>query len=107
MGDGNSKKIWHDKWVPKPPTYVANSSIATVDDARVAVLIDSGKWNEGAVHDILYANYCKLILDVHLPKVSQPDGLVWPHIVDGNLTANSAYLEALVVYFEFCCCTKY
>lgn len=55
VGDGESIKIWGDRWIPYPHTYSIQSPVRGLPrDAKVSALIDpqTSWWNYGQIHDL-------------------------------------------------------
>ena len=81
VGDGNSIKLWFDKWLPTCSTFkVSTHPHALHVDSHVSSPID---------------NDAKVILSVPLSTRRPPDHIIWAFTPNRRFKVNSAYKVAL------------
>ncbi|EPS72635.1 hypothetical protein M569_02122 [Genlisea aurea] len=69
IGDGSSVDIWHDPWIPKPPTFKPMNLVGERGRASVAPLIDSRTkwWDAGRIREKFdpgYSEECPAAIQV-------------------------------------------
>ncbi|KAL0012740.1 hypothetical protein SO802_007848 [Lithocarpus litseifolius] len=98
VGNGNSIKIWTNKWLPAGFTFcVTSPQHALPRDAHVNTLIDhdTGNWRIGFIKEIFLPHDAQAILSTLLSIRRPPDRIVWAYTPNGRFTVNSAYKVAL------------
>lgn len=94
IGDGASVRIWGDKWLPNPSSYMVQSPEKIVDGAaRVRDLFyqDVHGWNLRLLTQIFNAEEVQVIQSVPISFTKQPDTQVWRGTRTGLFTISSAY----------------
>ncbi|XP_042950231.1 uncharacterized protein LOC122282336 [Carya illinoinensis] len=97
VGNGESIKIWQDRWLPRYSTYMIQSPISLLDmDARVAGLINSGtrEWKADLIDAIFNLEESKLILSLPISIRGASDKLMWVVASNGIFLVKSAYFVA-------------
>lgn len=101
IGDGNSVKIWGDKWLPDR----ANAMIQTppfpfLQDAPVSALFneDNSSWDEEVIRDIFVERDVDLILSIPLPLVKRNDKLIWNDDRNGSFTVKGCYRDLSIQF---------
>jgi ribonuclease HI len=97
IGDGESVRIWRDKWIPRPPSLRPTGSRRTCRLRRVSQLIRQGTndWDENRVRQFFYAWDANEILKIKLPASKIPDTIAWHYDNLGGFSVRSAYRLAL------------
>jgi hypothetical protein len=93
VGDGQSIKIWGEKWLPIPSSYSVQSTPRSLTvDCLVADLIDHDlrKWNEGLIQAEFEEEEAKLISGIPLNPLLPKDKLIWRGTVNGEFSVHSA-----------------
>ncbi|XP_062175976.1 uncharacterized protein LOC133881026 [Alnus glutinosa] len=95
IGDGETVRIWKDKWLSTPLTSPTPSSHHRLDaNAKVSNLIDrtSGWWNiqllQGTFREDEIARICRICPSPFLA----PDTPIWQGTTNGQFSVKSAYL---------------
>jgi hypothetical protein len=94
VGNGESIKVWGDKWLPVPTSYKVHSPIRNLDlESRVCDRIDhdSGWWNVAVIRDTFIAPEAEAICSLALSPLGQPDKPVWVGTSNGRFSVKSAY----------------
>jgi hypothetical protein len=94
MGNGESIRIWGDKWLPFPSSYQVQSLVEGLDpEAKVICLIDSATagWNVPLIRSSFVATEADTICSLILSPLGQPDKLVWLGNSNGRFSVRSAY----------------
>lgn len=97
VGDGNSIKIWGDRWIPYPHTFSIQSPIRdSYREATVNTLIDPQTrwWNYEMIHELFLEEEAMLICNLAICPGSQPDRLVWRETKNEIFSVRSAYYLA-------------
>lgn len=92
--DGQSIKIWEDKWVLSPLTNAIQTPVSLLDrDAQVCELIDDSTrwWNIGLVEQIFSVEDSTRICSLPLCPNLQGDRFVWSGNKNGLFKVRSAY----------------
>ena len=94
VGDGKSIRVWCDKWVPKPSTYMV-VSLETQSPWVILVkdLINRGifKWDADLVNRCFNAKDASAILGIPLSSMGRKDRLIWVACNSGKFSVKSAY----------------
>ena len=80
VGNGNSIKIWADKWLPTCSTFkVTTHPHALHPESHVNSLInnDMGNWRIGLIKEIFLPHDAQAILSIPLSIRRTPDLIVW------------------------------
>jgi hypothetical protein len=99
VGNGESVKIWGDRWIPYPSTYTIQSPPRILDkESKVSALIDEDTkwWNPSLVSDIFNADKAALIYNIPISPIRQHDTLVWLGTKNGDFSVKTAYHMAKV-----------
>ncbi|XP_059449513.1 uncharacterized protein LOC132180640 [Corylus avellana] len=94
VGNGQSIKIWGDKWLPTPTSHVVQSPIHRLTpDACVSELIDEASlwWDTALIHEVFIKEEAETICSMAICPRGQPDVLVWAGTKNGFFTVCSAY----------------
>ena len=94
IGDGESVKIWGDKWIPSPSTYMVQSPKKILDgSAMVKELFDQDVhgWNLRLLQQIFNTEEVQIIQYVPISFTKQPDTQVWRGTRNGLFTVSSVY----------------
>lgn len=94
VGNGESIKVWKDKWIPSSSTPQILSPMNELDEeARVSSLIDprSGEWNMPLLRSIFSPWEVELIGSIHLSPLCKLDKLIWQATSHGYFSVKSAY----------------
>ena len=94
VGNGNSIRIWHDRWIPIPSAGVPITPPNELpEDACVSSLIqvDTGLWNKELVERAFIPSEASLILSTTLSSRAPNDLLVWGGEKSGKYSVRSAY----------------
>uniref|UniRef100_A0A2N9IJ26 Reverse transcriptase zinc-binding domain-containing protein n=1 Tax=Fagus sylvatica TaxID=28930 RepID=A0A2N9IJ26_FAGSY len=94
VGNGNSIRVWHDRWIPIPSAGVPVTPPNELpEDACVSSLIQvgTGLWNKELVERIFIPSEASLILSTTLSSRAPNDLLVWGGEKSGKYSVRSAY----------------
>uniref|UniRef100_A0A2N9EM29 RNase H type-1 domain-containing protein n=1 Tax=Fagus sylvatica TaxID=28930 RepID=A0A2N9EM29_FAGSY len=94
VGNGNSIRIWHDRWIPIPFAGVPVTPPNELpEDACVSSLIqvDTGLWNKELVELVFIPSEASLILSTTLSSRAPNDLIVWGGEKSGKYSVRSAY----------------
>ena len=98
VGNGESIRVWHDRWLPNPSTFKLTSPpVGLPFDAWVSSLIDPSDkcWHINMVRQTFSSNDATSILGIPLSARLSADRLVWAYSTKENFTVRSAYNVAL------------
>ena len=77
MGSGQSIKVYHDRWIPRPSTFRVLSPACLPDNATVDSLkLDSRAWNSGLLRNCFMADDVDHILSIPPSDTSADDSLL-------------------------------
>jgi ribonuclease HI len=94
VGNGESIKIWQDRWLPSPSSYLVQAPIQGLSaEAKVCELIDNDTrwWNTPLIQDIFPPEVAAKICSLALSPSGHQDKLVWRGTANGVFTVRSAY----------------
>lgn len=94
IGNGESIKVWTDRWIPRPSTFMIQTPIASLDvDAKVAELIDTDLkwWKESLLGTLFTSEEVDLIKSIPINIGGKDDKLVWHFSNNGLFSVKSAY----------------
>ena len=94
IGNGDSARIWHNKWLPQPSSFHPTTPPNTLPgDAWVSSLLDEniGEWRSDLVKQIFMQDDSDLILSMPRSHGQAVDRLVWSYTSRGTFTVRSAY----------------
>lgn len=101
VGDGNSIRIAHDNWVPRPPSLQIIHKNAIHPDVMVGSLLNpDGLWNEDLIRVMFGEEDAMAILGILRPRVRHSDKIMWHYEKDGRYSVRSGYKMACVLREE-------
>jgi hypothetical protein len=98
IGNGQSVRIWGDRWIPAPLAFLMQRSIGGLtSDAKVSSLIDEETcwWNFQLVQDNFNREVADFICNIPVFPQRQQDKLIWAGTKNGVFSVRSAYHLAL------------
>ena len=98
VGNGDSIRIWMDKWIPTPSTYkVVSPPVGLPLEARVSELVDpnSRMWRTELVRHIFLPHEAHKICSIALSFKLLEDEQIWAQMNDGRFSVQSAYKIAM------------
>lgn len=102
VGNGNSIRIWHDRWLDRPHLFRPLMPSPFVGVEYVSDLIDvvSASWNNNLVSNLFLLEEVALILAIPLSYWLPPDKLIWHYDAKSLFSVKSAYKVAFNCRFE-------
>jgi ribonuclease HI len=94
VGDGNSIKIWGDKWIDSTYSRMIQSPVRVLgENAKVRDLIDDSTkwWNFQLIREVFQEDEANRICGMTLSPLGQKDKIVWAGTKKGIFTVRSAY----------------
>ncbi|XP_042964722.1 uncharacterized protein LOC122298944 [Carya illinoinensis] len=94
IGNGNSVRIWKDKWIPRPTSYKVQSTVRVLDESsKVSCLIDQHRveWNKALLQDVFDPEEIEVISRIPISITNANDKLTWRCTKDGSFSVKSAY----------------
>ena len=98
IGNGDSTRIWHDRWLPRPSSFCPTTPPNTLPgDARVSSLLNelTGEWRSDLVKQIFMQDDSNVILSMPRSHSQAANRLVWACTPRGTFTIRSAHKIAL------------
>ena len=92
VGDGQSIRIWRDRWLPTCSSHMVQSPVRILEqEARVGELIDVEKnwWNIPLIEDIFMKEEVEVICNVPICPGGRPDRMVWAGTKNGAFIVRS------------------
>jgi hypothetical protein len=80
VGDGNSIKIWGDKWIDSTHSSMIQSPMRLLgENAKVKALIDDSTkwWNYDLIREVFLEDEAKWICNMVISSLGQKDQIVW------------------------------
>lgn len=87
-------KIWKDKWLPQPSTYMVQTPYSLLHlEATDSELIDgdSGWWNSTLLENIFTTEEVHLIQSLPVSVSNREDRRIWSGTKKGFFSVRSAY----------------
>lgn len=93
VGDGKSIQVLGCPWLPDDQNPYVATEILALEGKKVCQLLrmDSNKWDEDVVKDVFEERDSRIILNIPLSEVAQPDGVYWSKEISGIYSVKSAY----------------
>ena len=98
IGNGRKVKIWTDRWIPTPNSFmVVSPRPQNAENVLVETLIDRelGQWNSDAVRNSFLSHEASTILSIPISQNLPDDAWVWAWTKNGIFSVKSAYHVAL------------
>lgn len=95
VGNGQSIKIWGDRWLPSPSTHTVHSPVNTLDKETVAsALTDecSKEWNQFHINQNFTPAKAEKFYRIPLSRHGAVYNLIWRPTKDGKFSVRSAYM---------------
>jgi len=104
VGNGKTLRIWKDRWLPPPSSFLSYCPHQRlVEDARVCYLLDptTSCWNIRLIFENFSSEDVARILSVSPSPLLAPDTMIWRDTPHGQFTVRNAYYgEQLRRYHE-------
>ena len=94
VGNGDSIRVWGDKWLPSPSTFrITSLRLFLQTETRVSELIshDVAAWKTQIIDAIFLPHEAELIKSIPLSSCLPEDTIVWAATPNGLFTVRSAY----------------
>jgi hypothetical protein len=94
VGNGARIRIWKDKWLPRPTTYMIHSSpIGLHPETTVSALIkeDTRWWDLTALNYMFSKEEVSIIQSIPVSMSNKEDRCIWRGTKNGQFTVRSAY----------------
>ena len=95
IGDGNSVRIWHNKWIPDLHEHKLTISPPHFDNPieLVSELIDwnTNTWNLEAIEQWISPLEKRAIQSIYLLESGVQDELIWCHATNGEYSVKFSY----------------
>ena len=98
VGNGDSIRVWGDKWLPSPSTFrITSLRLFLQTETRVSELIshDVAAWKTQIIDAIFLPHEAELIKSIPLSSCLPEDTIVWAATPNGLFTVRSAYRLAM------------
>lgn len=94
--NGNSVKVWGDKWLPRPWTFQVSSPYSLSINTKVSDLMtSSGIWNYDLIRAAFLPHDAEAILSIPITNGRGSDTTIWHYRKDGNYSVRSGYRLAI------------
>ena len=93
VGNGDSIRVWGDKWLPSPSTFrITSLRLFLQTETRVSELIshDVAAWKTQIIDAIFLPHEAELIKSIPLSSCLPEDTIVWAATPNGLFTVRSA-----------------
>ena len=94
LGNGESIRIWGDKWLPKPSTFMVSSlRLFMPQDMNVGELIDKeeASWKIGVVDALFLPHEVEAIKAIPISSNLPEDKQIWAWSSNGAFSVKNAY----------------
>jgi hypothetical protein len=94
IGNGKTARIWEDRWIGRPSTYMIQSPPTLLDrGATVRHLIDEDLrwWKIPMLQQLFSPKEIELIHKLLISHTNQDDKLIWRGMASGFFSVKSAY----------------
>jgi hypothetical protein len=94
VGNGDSIKIWGDRWIPSPSTYTIKTPHRILDRHQTIsslIDVDTKWWNVPLICELFCDKDATLICNIPISPTRQQDALVWLGTSNGFFSVKSAY----------------
>jgi hypothetical protein len=94
IGNGLKTRIWKDRWLPRPSTFMIQSPPSLLNsDAIVSEIIDEDtRWWKTQLLETLFSDEeVQLILSLPVSSTNREDVCIWRGTKNGNFSVRSAY----------------
>jgi hypothetical protein len=93
IGDGNSIKIWGDRWLPNIGSLIFSAASSLSCEAKVSDLIDVSVkgWKCSLIDSSFLAYVTNIIKNIPLCPSLPPDKIIWDGTSNGVFSVRSAY----------------
>lgn len=98
IGNGDSVRVWGDKWLPTPLTYkVSSPRLFLIPDTWVGELINKEEacWKSGVVDSLLMPHEAVIVKGILISSRLPEDKQVWAFDPKGLFSVKSAYWGAV------------
>jgi len=98
IDNGDSVRVWGDKWLPTPSTYkVSSPRLFLHPDTRVGELINKEEacWNSEVVDNLFLPHEAEVIKGIPISTRLPDDKQIWAFDPKGLFSVKSAYWGAL------------
>ncbi|CAL2232092.1 unnamed protein product [Prunus armeniaca] len=103
IGNGNSVRIWGDRWLPSSESFQISSAQAQgFEEAKVSFLIDpiTMQWREDLLQAWFSAEEVRCIRNIPLSFRDPPDALIWHFERGGQYTVRTGHEVARRVLLQ-------
>ncbi|KAK3192992.1 hypothetical protein Dsin_024302 [Dipteronia sinensis] len=92
VGNGNSIRIYKDKWIPRPSTFkVVSPPTMNEQDTVSCPIAPSGSWNVPLLKNIFSIEDVNLILQIPICLSQREDDIIWHYEENGQFSVRSGY----------------
>ncbi|XP_065615736.1 uncharacterized protein LOC136061642 [Quercus suber] len=96
VGNRENVKIWEDRWIPTPDSFMVVSPKTPLESEMVACLIDkeTGSWDIDKVKGVFLPHEAEAILGMTISSRPVKDSVIWAWTTNGNFSMKGAYWVA-------------